>query len=97
MERDIITVDKDKCTGCGICVDGCPEGALQIVDGKACLVGELLCDGLGACIGECPEELVPDRYIQMPEEILNCDKYLSENNKNMSKVLSKILSGKGWN
>ena len=55
MERNIITVDKEKCTGCGLCVQGCPEGALQIVDGKACLVGELLCDGLGACIGDCPE------------------------------------------
>jgi ferredoxin len=28
---------------------------LQIVDGKARLVGELLCDGLGACMGVCPE------------------------------------------
>ncbi len=32
----------------------CPEGALQIINGKARLVGELLCDGLGACIGRCP-------------------------------------------
>ena len=33
----------------------CPEGALQIIDGKARLVSDLMCDGLGACIGECPE------------------------------------------
>lgn len=36
-------------------MNGCPEGALQIIDGKAKLVGEFLCDGLGACIGTCPE------------------------------------------
>ena len=54
MERDIITIDEDLCNGCGDCVPGCPEGALQIIDGKARLVGEVLCDGLGACVGDCP-------------------------------------------
>lgn len=53
--RTIITIDEEKCTGCGACVPGCPEGALQIIDGKARLVSDLFCDGLGACIGECPE------------------------------------------
>jgi len=55
MKRKIISVDEEKCTGCGLCVTGCPEGALQIIDGKARLVNENFCDGLGACIGECPE------------------------------------------
>lgn len=55
MQRDIIQIDEDKCTGCGLCVPGCPEGALQVIDGKVRLVSDLFCDGLGACIGECPE------------------------------------------
>ncbi|TFG63399.1 MAG: 4Fe-4S dicluster domain-containing protein [Spirochaetales bacterium] len=55
MTRDIITIDEKKCNGCGLCVQGCPEGALQLIEGKARLVGDLYCDGLGACIGECPE------------------------------------------
>lgn len=55
MKRDIIKIDRDKCNGCGLCVTGCHEGALQIIDGKAVMVSELMCDGLGACIGECPE------------------------------------------
>ncbi len=55
MKREIIRIDEDKCTGCGACIPGCPEGALQIIDGKARLISDLFCDGLGACIGECPE------------------------------------------
>ncbi|MBP1625728.1 MAG: 4Fe-4S ferredoxin [Holophagaceae bacterium] len=54
MERQIIRIDENKCNGCGLCAKGCPEGALQMIDGKARLVSEITCDGLGACIGDCP-------------------------------------------
>lgn len=53
--REIIKIDEDKCDGCGACVPGCKEGALQIIDGKARLVSEVYCDGLGACLGTCPQ------------------------------------------
>ena len=52
--RNIITIDEEKCNGCGDCITGCAEGALQLVDGKARLVKEQYCDGFGDCIGECP-------------------------------------------
>jgi len=55
MKREIIKIDEELCNGCGLCIPACPEGALQIIDGKARLVSDLMCDGLGACIGDCPE------------------------------------------
>jgi ferredoxin len=55
MKRKIITIDERKCNGCELCLPGCPEGALQIIDGKARLISDLFCDGLGACLGHCPE------------------------------------------
>ncbi|MGD0275254.1 MAG: 4Fe-4S binding protein [Syntrophales bacterium] len=55
IKRKLIRIDEVKCTGCGLCVPSCAEGAIQIVDGKARLVAEKYCDGLGACLGECPE------------------------------------------
>lgn len=54
MIRDIVKIDRELCNGCGNCITGCHEGALQLIDGKATLVSELMCDGLGACIGTCP-------------------------------------------
>ncbi|MDD2263226.1 MAG: 4Fe-4S ferredoxin, partial [Clostridia bacterium] len=55
MKRTIIRIDDTLCNGCGICVTGCHEGALRMIDGKAVMVSDLYCDGLGACIPECPQ------------------------------------------
>jgi ferredoxin len=53
--RKIIKIDEEKCNGCGLCIPNCPEGALQIIDGKARLISDIFCDGLGACVGHCPQ------------------------------------------
>jgi NAD-dependent dihydropyrimidine dehydrogenase PreA subunit len=54
MKRTIVKIDENLCNGCGDCVKGCHEGALQMIDGKARIVDDMYCDGLGACIGDCP-------------------------------------------
>jgi MinD superfamily P-loop ATPase len=53
--RQIVKIDEDKCTGCGLCVSPCAEGAIQIIDRKAKVLREELCDGAGFCLGVCPE------------------------------------------
>ncbi len=85
MKRSIIKIDEKRCNGCGQCVTGCPEGAIQMINGKARLVGENYCDGLGACIGDCPvgaitieereaapysEALVMENMIRQGEEVV---------------------------
>jgi len=52
--RKMVKIDEDKCTGCGVCIISCAEGALEIIDGKAKLISEKYCDGLGNCL-DCPE------------------------------------------
>lgn len=85
MKRTIIKIDEELCNGCGACVTGCHEGALQLINGKAVMISDLYCDGLGACIGECPigaisleerealpydEDVVMERMISKGESII---------------------------
>lgn len=54
--KDVATLilDKEKCTGCGICVDVCPRGVLA-GNGKKVAIGDIdLCIECGACAINCP-------------------------------------------
>ena len=58
MKRKIITIDEEKCNGCGACAAACHEGAIEMVNGKAKLTREDYCDGLGDCLPACPVDAI---------------------------------------
>ena len=58
MKRRVIHIDEEKCTGCGLCVHACHEGAIGLVGGKARLLRDDYCDGLGDCLPACPEDAI---------------------------------------
>lgn len=58
MKRKVIFIDEDKCIGCGICVNTCHEGVIEIINNKATLVREDHCDGLGNCLPNCPSDAI---------------------------------------
>lgn len=85
MKRKIIQIDQDKCVGCGLCVNACQQGAIQLIDGKAKLIHDDYCDGLGRCLPKCPVDAISfsdrdivldsDRPVPLSEiqpEILAC-------------------------
>ena len=51
-------VDENKCTGCGKCIDRCPEGAISFNDKGLAEVDEEKCTGCGKCSKACPFEAV---------------------------------------
>ena len=53
----MMKVDEKECTGCGICMEACPQGAIYLVDGKA-QVDPARCTECGVCVENCPEEAI---------------------------------------
>lgn len=49
-----LKIDRDKCTGCGICLDVCPHNVFEISDKKACVHDRPACMECGACALNCP-------------------------------------------
>ncbi|MHC5053529.1 MAG: nitroreductase family protein [Planctomycetota bacterium] len=54
MEPEVSTViDRERCTGCGLCVKVCPAGTLTMEDGRAAVTGASSM-GCGQCAAVCP-------------------------------------------
>ncbi len=63
----MISIDRQACDGCGLCVESCPTGALQLVD-ELIQVDNSLCDGCFICVDVCPNEaLVPCEIVDEEE------------------------------
>lgn len=48
-----LTLDRDKCTGCGLCAEVCPRGVFEVIDGKAAIIDRDACIECGACALNC--------------------------------------------
>jgi ferredoxin len=83
MVQTLHSVNPDTCRGDGICVEICPEDALELVDGKAATAEEradscILC---GQCVAVCPTEslempsLPVERFQRLPPMPFGCDEF----------------------
>jgi len=55
-QKAVAVVDSEKCAGCGICVDVCPAGAIEV--NQHAVVNDEACTGCAACVSECPNEAI---------------------------------------
>lgn len=53
-----LTLDSDKCTGCGMCINVCPHNVFRIQDSKAVINDKDLCMECGACEKNCAFDAV---------------------------------------
>jgi NAD-dependent dihydropyrimidine dehydrogenase PreA subunit len=53
----VITIDVERCTGSGACVEVCPTGAIYLVEDRA-TVDQSLCNECEACIAACPTQAI---------------------------------------
>ena len=53
-----VTVDAEKCVGCGECVDVCPVEVYELKDEKFVPVNEEECLGCESCIEVCEHDAI---------------------------------------
>lgn len=53
-------IDFGECSGCGSCMDVCPNQVLDIVDDCISIVDEDACVACGSCVDECPMGAIAD-------------------------------------
>lgn len=50
-------VDSTKCNSCNVCVEVCPQNAIEIIRGKA-VIDTNSCTGCGKCAIACPQDAI---------------------------------------
>jgi len=53
-----LTLDVDKCSGCGMCLTVCPHGVFALQNRKARIVDRDACMECGACAVNCPVDAI---------------------------------------
>ncbi len=53
-----ITVDEEKCNGCGECVENCPGEVYELVNNTATATNPDECHGCQTCVELCDEDAV---------------------------------------
>lgn len=53
-----LQLNQDKCTGCGICIEVCPQAVLKLQDRVAIMADRDACMECGACEQNCPFDAI---------------------------------------
>ena len=53
----MIFIDEDRCSGCGDCLQACPEDAIALQQDKA-VINRELCTDCADCVTACPESAI---------------------------------------
>jgi len=62
-------INQEICTGCSICINECPVGAIQLTDDAVAEIDEAECIRCGRCHDVCPQEAVRHDGERIPRDV----------------------------
>jgi electron transfer flavoprotein alpha subunit/NAD-dependent dihydropyrimidine dehydrogenase PreA subunit len=90
-----ISVAKDKCTSCSLCVTACPFAAIEMENGYPVFLDE--CRLCGACVEACPEDAIAIKETKKEADVSEYEGVLvyAEQRKGVVHPVAYELLGKG--
>jgi electron transport complex protein RnfB len=58
-------IDQEKCMGCEICVDVCPQGVFIMSEEKAVVMRPERCNGCEICVENCPTDAIALKWTDL--------------------------------
>ncbi len=62
-------VNQEMCEGCGVCVEECPVGAIQLDSDDVAAIDEAACVRCGRCHDVCPHDAVRHDGERIPQDV----------------------------
>lgn len=90
----MFNIDKEKCAGCGICLNVCPVEAISMVEDKA-EIDEGKCIECGKCAQVCPKEAIYYEVEQQRVESSQYESVVSDFNNDRGRRIRGMRRGLG--
>ncbi len=65
----MIYIQNQQCVGCGACIDACPVGAIQLINGLA-VIDQEKCQQCEVCLAVCPNNAIVAVLDQEPVSVI---------------------------
>ena len=76
--EELYVILPDMCTGCGNCIDECPEDAIEGKDGFIHMIDQDLCEHCGKCVKACDDDAivtVSGKLPKLPKKLTKVGKW----------------------
>jgi NAD-dependent dihydropyrimidine dehydrogenase PreA subunit len=91
----MLHINSAKCTGCGTCLEFCPQGAISLRDGKA-EINQRNCIECGMCLQVCPAGAIYEVAGVPPAFAIDRRLAINQEGREVSKMRGRGWFGWGW-
>ena len=88
--RTFLKVNKSLCSGCGLCVRACPQGAINLVGGKA-EIDASRCNSCYQCVDACHRGAISEMIAVSPRELKTTVSSLKQQTDDIIKRIDQLV------
>jgi len=90
--KSILEINKELCLGCGLCIQVCPQGAINLIWDKA-EIDARRCNSCYQCLNICPQGAIFEMTIISPAELRTTVSDLRQQTDAIMRRIDSLVSG----